>query len=188
VKRILFIAVCLFVQTAHAEHDWHIGWLGGFTRNTINDPSGPTDSANKVLWKDGVVMYDLNRDSRLFASIESLDYSVDASAVNIGQDAKRTSGLLAWQTTLRMTRSFQPWVGAGLGYASEKYSPRFTQTNTGFLKFHYPDRNVSGVFAAVNANMQWSFIGDTFAGIHLQYEHGFSGLSDQVLAAVFISY
>ena len=187
-NRYFLIALFLIGTTAHAERDWHIGWLGGVTNYSIDDPFGPTQSKSKFLWKDVVGLYDLSRDRRVFGMLSDNSYTVDASPTEIGQDAARKAGLLAYQFNFRLSREFKPWVGLGVGYASESYKPRYTVTSTGFLKAHFPDRDVDGAFVLANASAQWPFAGGTAAGIHLQYEHGFSGLSDQITAAFFISY
>ena len=178
----------LLSVSAHAERDWHIGWLGGISQPTIHDPNGPTQVGTQSLWKDGVITVDHDRDSRFFVELAQQKYTLTADTTHIGQGVSRVESVLAYQWRFRVSREFKPWFGVGVVYANEKYSPRFTMTPTGFLNTVFPDRTESGIAPVVNATAQWDFIYGTQAGVHLQYEHGLSGLSSQLAVAFMLSY
>ena len=178
----------VFCGNAQAEKDWHLGWMGGLIQPTVNDPAGPTDSKSTTQWKDVVFMYDYSRDYRLLAMAKQHSYTLNASPINIGQDVDHTGLDATIQKNFRLSRSFKPWIGAGVGYASEKYEPRYRVTPTGFLSVVYPDRKETGIALIANASAQWASFADTQTGIHLQYEYGMGNLSRLFSVSLFISY
>ena len=173
---------------AAGDQQWHIGWLLGAVNSKVNDPSGSTNTNTTTLWKDIVVQYDLSRDNRLFAIVDGYSYKLAATPDLIGQSVSHTGGTLSLQHQLRVSRTFKPWFGIGAGFANESFAPRYTVTSTGFLLNHYSDRTASGPLAVANATAQWRFVSDTELGVHLQYEHGFNGLSNTFLFSLMLSY
>lgn len=189
--RVIIVATVSVISSsapAHADRNWHIGWMGGIIQPTVSDPAGPTDSTSTTQWKDVVFMHDYSRDYRLLAMAKQHSYTLDASPTNIGQDVDHTGIGVTVQKNLRLTRSFKPWIGAGLGYASETYEPRYLVTPTGFLSVRYPDRKQTGVAVIANATAQWASLASTQTGVHLQYEHGMGELSRLLSVSLFISY
>lgn len=172
----LFIALSLlfFVLPSHALEEWHIGWLPTITSPDFTDPDGPVQQENTTTWQSIVVTKDLERDARFVIQGFMQDWQLNATNTELGQKVERSGGFISYQGFFRVTRSWKPWFGVGVGYIQESYRTRYTVLPSGYLQRAYPDRDETGPALILNATVaEWDFVGPTTIAIHLQYERPF---------------
>jgi len=163
----------VWASTSHAEEKvFRVGLMPAISTFNIIDPFGPTATGNGFSLLNAVGILDVGRDSRLIGSVGYDKFTLGASASNIGQDVARTGGSVSYQSMFRFTREFKPWVGVGLGVASESYKTRYTLSSGGnSVPASPPERSVNNIFAVLNISTEWQ-VNKTFdMGVHLQYEH-----------------
>ncbi len=153
------------------------------TYYTINDPLGPTQSKTEVTPLSAVAIFDSGRDARFFVHAFASQFTVDASPENIGQKVKIYGINGSYQTLFRMTRVIRPWIGLGLGYASESYQNRHNITAGGYLPAGqpFPDRHEDNYTALVNLSQEWQFNRNYDIGLHVQFEKPFTSGGAQAL-------
>jgi outer membrane autotransporter protein len=177
-----FCLAALFALLLHpsfapaADKTMRFGLMPIASRYEINDPLGSTKSGSDVTPLSGVVIFDAGRDSRVFVHAYSADFQVTASTTDIGQKVKQAGINASYQTMFRLTRSIKPWLGLGLGYASERYQQRYRVTSGGFLApgSPYESRSIENYTAVLNASHEWQYNRNYDIGLHLQYEQPIS--------------
>ena len=190
-SRILYILALSAVATSALADDnkqLRFGLQTSLNNYTIDDPVGKTAAATGVSLS-GIALYDVGRESRLMFNINKDSYSVAESNVNVGQDVSSIGGGLSYQTMLRVSRSWKPWIGAGLGYTSTSYTHRKIYTSPAMLfSTTYADRNTSDAELLLNANSEWSLDRSWDIGLQLQFAKAFSNKSNSLRVGIYAVY
>lgn len=173
-KIFLMVAVLVVSNVANAASSdaFRFGLMPTISIYTVVDPNGPTAPGNGFSYLSGVMLADAGRDSRVMAHLIYDKFSLAATTKNIAQDVTRTSGSISYQSMLRLTRGWKPWLGAGIGQASETYKNRYRLTPGGFSSpLADQERSVNNVFILVNTSTEWQVNKQWDMGVNLQYEH-----------------
>lgn len=143
------------------------GQVAGASYN-LKDPDGPTAPGSGYSF-GGIATIDMGRGGRLWISAARGSYTLKASVTEIGQDVASTEVGLSYQANYRISRSFKPWFGVGLGYASSKHTNRYTSASVGSpFGIFKPDRNQKSVVGLLNANSEWPVSADLDFGVQVQ--------------------
>lgn len=174
-KKLLFVLVVGFwssYASAATTDAFRFGLMPTISNYTVVDPSGPTAQGSGFSFLSGIVIADAGRDGRFLGHIISDKFSISPSVTNIGQDVTRVGGSVSYQSMLRVTRGWKPWVGIGLGQSSETYKNRFKlSTQGGFSQPLTPSQlSVNNTSILVNTSTEWQFNKQWDMGMHLQYE------------------
>ena len=170
VRTLIFLLVMLTTSVAHAAEDKSFRFGGQVTGASYNlkDPDGPTAPGSGYSF-GGIATIDLGRGGRLWMSAARGSYTLKASVTEIGQDAATTEAGLSYQSNFRISRSFKPWFGVGIGYAASKYTNRYTSASVGSpFGIFKPDRSQKTVVGLLNANSEWPVSADLDMGIQVQ--------------------
>ena len=169
-----------------ADESFRFGVQTSLNRYTSYDPVGPT-AGSSGLSISGIALYNLGRESRAMFNIDRDSYSMQGSKTNVGQDATSIGADASYQTMLRLTRTWKPWVGVGLGYNSTKYKNRFVYT-AGGAKTFYADRETTGMSVLLNTNSEWVFNRDWDLGLQLQFAKTISNNSSIFRVGIYAVY
>jgi hypothetical protein len=171
-RAIFICSVVLYATVSHSGEEFRFGLMPTVSRYYVNDPLGSTKPQDNFTPLSAIGIFDFGRDSRIFAHIYSTSFTLRASTSDIGQDVKVFGINGSYQMMLRLTRGFRPWVGLGLGYASESYTARHRITSEGYLApgSPYQSRTVDSYTGILNASNEWKLNRDWDIGIHLQVE------------------
>ncbi len=154
----------------------------------IEDPAGPT-AGGSGLSLSGIALYEFGRDSRLMININKDAYSLEASTSNVGQNVSSMGGGVSYQSKWRVSRTWKPWIGAGLGYTSTTYKSRYTFTSPSQqFKYLYADRSATDVALLLNANSEWQFNKDWDIGLQAQLAKSISGKSSTLRVGFYVVY
>jgi hypothetical protein len=146
IKAIRFgwLTLAIVSASAHAaavDKPFAFGPYVGASYTAVDDPDGSTERS-AALSRIGVVSaYTLNRKTMVESEVFYHSDSYSASRSDIGQKVKGIGLAAQYYRNLPLTRSFQPWVGAGLSLNNFKYSDRYTTESEGFLAQRFEDRN-----------------------------------------------
>ena len=172
--KILVALLILLLASATATADdrsYRFGIMPTISIFNVEDPNGPTESANAFSYANLVMMADMGRDGRIMANMSYDRFSLSATQTSIGQDVSRMGGSVSYQTLWRVGRDFKPWIGLGLGAASDSYKGRYTLSPGGFSIAANPtDRSLNEIFLVANASADWPMSKSLDMGIHLQLE------------------
>lgn len=189
-KKIFFIVACLLVSSvanAASDEAFRFGWMPLMSTYNVVDPNGPTAPGNGFSYLSGVLIADAGRDARVIGHLIYDKFSLAATTENIAQDVTRMGGNISYQTLLRLTRSWKPWLGAGIGQASETYKNRYRITPGGFsAPLAEPERTANNVFLLINTSTEWEFNKQWDVGFQLQYEHPISDGSRVFRAGIYL--
>ena len=172
--KLLIPIICLLSVSVHATERDHYGI--GFGLNAFyfgpEDPQGDADQAFSISPLTFFYLSKLGRDSRVFGNIVYHEYFLDASTKNIAQDVKRYAVTSTYQTRFRMSRTFKPWLGVGMSFASESFDNRFTVDSDGFLAQSFANRDDSGLALELDfmTDINWF---DTDLYFRTAYTHPF---------------
>lgn len=158
-----------------ADNIFHFGPMVGWGRGGVSDPDGPTGTATTII-PSLIATLDWDRDVRLFGQLYTDRYKLKPNGTSkIAQDVKQTGINTSVQYRLRVARDFRPWIGAGLGYAQNSFSKRYTVDKDGYLAARYPDRDESAINFVINAAISWE-VNDRFrVALIPQYEYPING-------------
>lgn len=173
---VLCLILLLGAGTTYANEDFRFGIMPTGSRYDVKDPDGSTSPENDLNPLSGVLIYNYGRDGRIFTHLYSASFSLKASPSDIGQDVTQVGLNATYQMMVRMARSFKPWIGLGLGYASEDYRNRHRITPEGHLApgSPYPSRKIDNYVGVLNASLEWQANRDWDVGAHLQVEEPIS--------------
>jgi hypothetical protein len=170
----IFLIISLFFLSPLAfasEGTFRFGLMPTISMYNVVDPYGPTQTGNAFTYLSGVILADTGRDSRAMANLIYDKFSLSATQTSIAQDVTRTGGGISYQTMFRLSRGFKPWVGFGIGAASESYKNRYTLSPGGFSIPASPsERSINNVFVMLNISNEWQLNKNWDMGLHLQYE------------------
>lgn len=172
-KIFLFVGLLIASNAVSAASSdaFRFGLMPTISIYNVNDPSGPTAPGNGFSYLSGVMLADAGRDSRVMAHLIYDKFSIAATTENIAQEVTRMSGSITYQSMLRLTRGWKPWLGAGIGQATETYKNRYRLTPGGFsVPLTEQERNVNNVFLLVNTSTEWQVNKEWDMGVQLQYE------------------
>lgn len=171
-----------------AAESFRFGWLPSVSYFDVRDPSGPTDDHTSATYLSGVVIADVGRDSRLFIHGHYDSFTLAASTTNIHQAVTRYGLNASYQVNLRLSRTWKPWAGAGLGFVQEDAKERYTVTPGGFLGTTFQDRSLNTFGFVLNFSNEWQLNGNWDLGVHFQYEHPFDDAARVLRAGVYFVY
>lgn len=140
---ILFLSLLSFGTEAKDKKDFSFGTFTGIGFYSIDDPEGETEAKAVTQIIDFFGTYSIGRDSRLFFEFSMIDEDFNASTTETGLTIESTDLTALYQTRLRMSKAFKPWLGAGLMFSQAEYSRRFLVDNNGFLAQSFPNRSVN---------------------------------------------
>lgn len=185
---LVFLALCVASFSALAEEGEQLrfGVQTSLNNYKIDDPVGPTANGSGMSIS-GIALYDVGRESRVMLNVNKESYKLAGSQTNVGQDVSSMGGGLSYQKMLRITRTWKPWVGAGVGYAATTYKNRFVFTPGG-AKILYADRETTAMSFLLNANSEWQFNRDWDIGLQAQYARSISDKSSTVRVGIYVVY
>ena len=155
---------------------------------TVDDPNGKT-AGGSGLSISGIAFFNVARESRVMLNINRDSYSLTESNVNIGQDVTSIGGGLSYQTMLRLTRTWKPWVGAGLGYTSSSFKNRQIYTSPAMqYSTLFADRKTTDTALLLNANSEWQYSHDWDIGLQAQFARNISDKSSTLRLGIYIVY
>ena len=188
VRAVLFSFCCLAASAFADDKSFRFGGALYEGQFKVDDPSGPTSTTNSAAW-GLLATYEINRNGRFVASLSRDSYKLSGSVSNVGQSVIATTTSISYQKNIRFTRDFKPWFGAGIGYASSKYSDRFTCNNAA-CSFGIPKSNTndSTVVYLLNANAEWPIDQDFDFGFQVQYMGAMSSKTSSIRAGLYILY
>lgn len=188
VRALIFITIAFLPVVSVAAETFRFGWLPTVSYFDIQDPNGPTADHTGVTYLSGVVIADVGRDSRLFIHGHYDTFAVEASTTNIHESITRYGLNASYQINLRVSRSWKPWAGVGLGFVQEEAKERYTLTPGGFLGATFPDRSINTFGALLNFSNEWRLDNNWDIGVHVQYEHPFDDAARILRAGVYFIY
>ena len=168
--RVFLLMAGMLWSSAVLADGWNIGWLVTESQFKLSDHDGPSAAKAEFGLMNFVLAAPRERDDRFLAQLSLDRFDTAASTTGIGASVKRLDASLSYQTRLRASRYWKPWVGIGLGFANETQRSRYTVRSDGFLARSYPEINQNGLVAVVNATSEWAIAEQWTLGVHLQYE------------------
>jgi len=183
-----FLALCSVAAPAlSGENDQlRFGVQSSLNSYRIDDPAGPT-AAGSGLSLSGIALVELGRDSRVMLNVNKDAYSLAASTTNVGQDVSSIGGGVSYQSILRLTRTWKPWIGAGVGYSSITYKNRYKLTPGGF-SVPMANRDATDISLLLNANSEWQFNRDWDIGLQAQLAKSISDKSSTLRVGFYVVY
>ena len=185
-----FLALCSVAAPALAgENDSsRYGVQTSLNSYRIDDPAGPT-AAGSGLSLSGIALVEFGRDSRVMINIDKAAYSLAGSTTNVGQDVSSIGGGVSYQSLWRATRTWKPWIGAGLGYTSTTYKNRYIFTSPSMqFKYLYADRSATDVALLLNADSEWHYNRDWDFGLQAQLAKSISDKSSTLRVGIYVVY
>jgi hypothetical protein len=189
-RSILVILSLCFATSALAADDktFRFGVQTSLNSYKIDDPAGKTAGGSGLSFS-GIALVDVGRESRVMLNLDRDSYSVAGSNVNVGQDVSSIGGGLSYQKMLRISRSWRPWIGAGLGYSSATYSNRYVFTSPAMqFKTLYGDRKTTETLLLLNANSEWQYSRDFDIGLQAQFSKAISDKSSTLRVGIYVVY
>lgn len=162
------------------------GAQGSLNQYTVDDPLGPTAKGSGP-GLSAIALIDVGRESRALFTVYRDSYSLQGTQTNVGQDVTALGGGVSYQKMVRATRSWKPWIGLGVGYASTTYKNRFLYTAGGFKQI-YADRTDAAFSVLLNANTEWEFNRDWDIGLMAQYARSISDKAGSIRVGLYFVY
>lgn len=139
------IAICTAGTVQARDDSIDMGWglYGKVGSYSVEDPDGSADSEFAFLPGAKITFPFSRRGKQFVAGVELIDFDLDASESNVGQDV---SGYRVWggyEHRFNISRGFKFWGGIGLTLDSVSFEDRHTVDEDGFLKEHYEDLDES---------------------------------------------
>lgn len=182
-----FLVLCSMASPAlSAEDEFRFGAQTSLNSYRVDDPAGTTAGGNG-LSLSGIALVDIGRNDRLMLNINKDAYKLAASTTDIGQDVSSFGGGLSYQSMLRVTRTFKPWLGAGVGYSSITYKNRYKLTPGGF-SVPMANRDATDIALLLNANSEWQFNNNWDIGLQAQLAKSISDKSSTFRVGVYVVY
>ncbi len=169
-----------------AEDAFRFGVQTSLNSYRVDDPAGST-AGGSGLSLSGIALFDVGRDSRVMLNLNKDAYSLAASTANIGQDVSSFGGGLSYQSMLRVARTWKPWIGAGVGYASITYKNRYKLTPGGF-SVPMANRDATDITLLLNANSEWQFNREWDIGLQVQLAQSISDQSSTLRVGFYVVY
>ena len=185
-----FLALCSVAAPAlSGENDsLRYGVQTSLNSYRIDDPAGPT-AAGSGLSLSGIALVEFGRDSRVMINIDKASYSLAGSTTNVGQDVSSIGGGVSYQSLWRATRTWKPWIGAGLGYTSTTYKNRYIFTSPSMqFKYLYADRSATDIALLLNADSEWHYSRDWDIGLQAQLAKSISDKSSTLRVGIYVVY
>ena len=189
-RSLLVIFILSFATSVFAadEKPFRFGVQTSLNSYKIDDPAGPTAGGSGLSFS-GIALLDVGRENRVMLNINRDAYSVAGSSVNVGQDVSSIGGGLSYQKMLRISRTWKPWIGAGLGYSSATYSNRYVFTTPAMqYKTLYGDRKTMETSLLLNANSEWEYSRDFDIGLQAQFSKAISDKSSTLRVGIYVVY
>jgi hypothetical protein len=189
-RSLLVIFILSFATSVFAadEKPFRFGVQTSLNSYKIDDPAGPT-AGGSGLSLSGIALLHVGRESRVMLNLDRDSYSVTGTNVNVGQDVSRIGGGLSYQKMLRVSRTWKPWIGAGLGYSSATYSNRYVFTTPAMqYKTLYGDRKATETSLLLNVNSEWQYSRDFDIGLQAQFSKTFNDKSSTVRVGIYVVY
>lgn len=150
----LLFALCSISFNAIAvDKPFYYGAYVGVSYTTVKDPDGSTGNSSALSRAGVITTYKFNRKSMAESEFFYHSDSYSASHTDIGQKVKGFGVAAQYYRNLPLTRSFQPWIGAGLSLNNFEYTERFTTESEGFLAQRFTDRSGQEVDILVSAKL-----------------------------------
>jgi hypothetical protein len=145
-----------------------IGYGIGAAYMSVDDPDGDTNNSLAVLPFNFIYTDWLVSDIRYWTELYYYQTTLDADDKNIGQDVESYGIRFSLQKSFRWTRSWSPWLGAGIDVSNASYTVRHTVDSDGYLIQAYPDREETNVSLLLNIVSEWSLQRDWTLGAKLE--------------------
>ena len=156
-----------------AKPTYHFGVLAGMARSDVDEPAGGANSETyPLLTLLGTVQFGATR--RVFGQLSFNSFTLDPGVDTVGQDVKQTGAAVSYQARFD-AGGWRPWLGAGVGYARERFQNRLTVAPDGFIAQRFPDREENAFLLALSGTMQWRVADAWDVGVHLQYDYPMQG-------------
>lgn len=187
-RAIVFLVLCAVSAASFADDkSIRFGLQASMNSYKTDDPVGKTDNATG-LSVSGIALFDLGRETRAMLNINHDSYSLTGSQTTVGEDVSSFGGGLSYQKMLRVSRSWRPWVGVGLGYTSTTQSNRYTVTPGGSGHVLYADYKTTNPSFLLNTNTEWEYNRDFNIGVQAQYSKNFSDKASTLRVGLYIVY
>jgi hypothetical protein len=140
-----------------------VGFYPQTLRISVADPAGDTPSTTTTSFLSAYSQYALGRDRRgtVLLTRYTATYD-DTGGDQVGGQVSSTlmTGLYEWRW--RLSRTFKPWIGAGVSVARHSYTDRYQTDNDGLLDKRLSDRTASDISLTVSVGHTW-FVTDNLA-------------------------
>ena len=172
-KSFLLISLLLIAsQSAIARqgNDLVYGYYPKMAFLGVDDPDGDTDTSSDLQAFGVVVLYKLERDTRIMATLNIYDFELSPGFNQIGQDVETTSFAVFYQSQFKLGRSFKPWLGAGPVFNIDEFTNRVDTDSDGFLNETFSDREETTIGLGLIASQEWE-LNDSFSlGLNFEYQ------------------
>lgn len=189
-RSLLSVIVLLsFTSSAMAEDAEAVrfGLQSSLNNYKVDDPLGSTAQGSGLSFS-GIALMTMGREDRLIINLNRDVYNLAASTTNIGQDVSSYGGSLSYQSLLRLSRTWKPWVGLGLGYSSVTYKNRYKLTPTGLYSTPLGGRSTTDLALLFNANSEWQLNKDWDVGLQLQFSKSINTKANALRLGVYFVY
>jgi len=155
---------------------------------SLDDPAGGTEVQTHLTFLNGIATIPYKRDHRIFVHLFYKQFDLDHSNNKVSGTAKSTGLNTSYQTKLRLSRNWKPWVGGGIEFSNDTFQNRILLDGDGFIIKDFPDREIKAVTLLINASMILKQMRPFDLGIHFQYEFPISGDIQRFTVAATILY
>lgn len=171
------------IYTARAEVK--VGAAPAMVSFTVDDPDGDTETVNAAVPWALAAVYDLDNKARIYTTATYFDFNLDADTDAVGQDITGYQLSCAYQRIIKLSYSFQFYLGAGVVYTSTEFENRYTVDDDGYLADRFEDREENIFSAIVDISNEWELNDSIDIGFNISYQHalqddGMSGLMGAV--------
>ncbi len=169
--RKLVLGVCLasIALGVGAEDKPKYGWSPGYISYSVDDPNGSTESAGELQLLGASYIYPFSRTSRVLGAINIYDFDLKSSVTDVGQKVETISFSGYYQYRFRWSRTFKPWLGAGLVTNMDKFSKRHRVDSDGYLVESFPDREDTNLNLGLLASYEWDVNSSISMDFNIEY-------------------
>ncbi len=182
---LLFIGMIPAISSARS---WKAGLMIGGGVVSVDDPAGSTEVKTHLTFLNGIATIPYRRDRRFFVHLFHNRFDLDTSNNKVSGEVKSLGLNTSYQTKLRLSRHWKPWVGGGLGFSNDTFKNRILLDNEGFIIREFPNREKEAINLLLNASMILKQMRPFDLGVHFQYEFPISGDIQRFTVAATILY
>lgn len=162
------------------------GYAVAFSRVSIDDPQGPTETVTAPFPFNVVYAYSWRESLRLWTEGFYHAAVADPSPTEIGQDLSRVGGRVLLHRRLDFPGRMRWWAGGGLTLARERFTVRQHVDSDGF-GIRYDDRSELSTGITLDALSEWRLTKNWDSAAHLLYDSPLdNGIEELSLSITFL--
>lgn len=162
------------------------GYAMAFSRVSIDDPQGPTETVTAPFPFNVVYAYSWREPLRLWTEGFYQEAVADPSPTEIGQDLSRIGGRVLLHRRLDFPGRMRWWAGVGLTLARERFTVRQQVDSDGF-GIRYDDRSETSTGITLDALSEWRLTKHWDSAAHLLYDSPLdNGIEELSLSITFL--